>query len=243
LIRSASRLALLLVLASGSALAKPTAEATRQAKAHFKVAEAAYHAGEYAKAVDEYLAAHQAAPLPGFLFNAAQAYRQAGDVPHAIEYYRRYLEEEPDAGPSDEARKHILALTKTLPPPSPSPEPVVTTTTTPPPPRPAMDAEEVRRLLRKQIEDEKQALVDKEQREKRRQDILGGRRTGVNLLGVGAGVLAVGIVVLGVGLRPCASCSDTGFETLVGGVLTGVGVSLVVTGGALYGVFIRKPLP
>ena len=82
---------------------------------------------------------HKAIPQPALLYNAAQAYRLGGDGPKALEYYRVFLKEAPQAKQRPDVERRIAELeNKTVlvkaPPdmstPAPSPR-------RPPPPSPS----------------------------------------------------------------------------------------------------------
>src|SRR5690242_11445388 len=87
-------------------------EASRKAKAHFKIGQDYIKAGEYDHAITEFTTAYKLAPLPDLLFNLGQAYRLKGEPEKAIDFYTRYVEAKPDGPTSDEAREHIVKLTK-----------------------------------------------------------------------------------------------------------------------------------
>jgi tetratricopeptide (TPR) repeat protein len=55
----------------------------------------AFNLGKFADALTDYQAAYEAKPLPGFLFNIAQCYRNMGNYERARFFYRRYLALEP----------------------------------------------------------------------------------------------------------------------------------------------------
>ena len=101
-------------LLAQTAPTEPTADAKKEARAHFKQGRAFHDAGAFDKAIEEYLAAYKVMPLPELLFNVGQAYRQKGDKPNAIEYYRKYLGAEPEGLASDEAREHVATLLKQI---------------------------------------------------------------------------------------------------------------------------------
>jgi tetratricopeptide (TPR) repeat protein len=67
------------------------------ARAHFDKAEKAFDLGRFEEALTEYQSAYEALPLPGFVFNLAQCYRNLGDDERAIFFYQRYLTLQPDA--------------------------------------------------------------------------------------------------------------------------------------------------
>ncbi len=79
-----------LVLSGGLALAAPDA-AEKKARADFAAAQKAYDLGQFAQALTLYTAAHDAKPLPAFLFNIAQCHRQLGNHERALFFYRRFL--------------------------------------------------------------------------------------------------------------------------------------------------------
>ncbi|ATB35761.1 hypothetical protein CYFUS_001175 [Cystobacter fuscus] len=82
----------LLALAPLSARAQGgEARAQAQARAKFLEGNAAYEQAQFQKALDAYVEAYRLLPLPGFLFNIAQCYRQLGQPEQAATFYRRYL--------------------------------------------------------------------------------------------------------------------------------------------------------
>jgi tetratricopeptide (TPR) repeat protein len=56
-----------------------------------------YEADKYAEAAQAFLDAYAQKPNPMILFNVAQAYRKGGQFKLALEYYRRFLAEAPQA--------------------------------------------------------------------------------------------------------------------------------------------------
>jgi tetratricopeptide (TPR) repeat protein len=101
--------------------AEGTPEAERKAKAHFAQATAFQEKGMYDHAVAEYQAAYALLPMPDFLFNIAQCYRQKGDPGSALRYYKLYLEADPDGRGRAEARAYIVELTSVVSEPSSAP--------------------------------------------------------------------------------------------------------------------------
>jgi tetratricopeptide (TPR) repeat protein len=69
----------------------------KQARGEFEKAERAFNLGRFQEALTGYRAAYDSLPLPAFLFNIAQCYRNLGDGEQAIFFYQRYLSLEPDA--------------------------------------------------------------------------------------------------------------------------------------------------
>jgi tetratricopeptide (TPR) repeat protein len=118
--------------------------ATRTAKRHFERGEKLYALTRFSEALDEYQKAFEAKPIPDFLFNIGQCYRNLGDYDSAIFSYRKYLTAAPDATNRAQVEQLIAELqTKKdqndthrlgLQPPKPA-EP-------PPPPRVAAAAED-----------------------------------------------------------------------------------------------------
>ena len=84
-----------------------SAEKKAQAKAHYVKAKAAFEKDHYQQALFEYTKAYAALPLPGFLFNIGQCYRNMGYINEAIEAFELYLEKKPDA-PNRAAVEELL---------------------------------------------------------------------------------------------------------------------------------------
>jgi tetratricopeptide (TPR) repeat protein len=104
--------ALALVLAlTASAAAETNVE---KARGHFKQGKAFQDAGVYERAADEYKLAYAADPRPEMLFNIAQAYRLAKLAAQALDYFKQYLDKQPNGAGADEARKHVVTLTKQI---------------------------------------------------------------------------------------------------------------------------------
>ncbi|MGE5185237.1 MAG: tetratricopeptide repeat protein [Acidobacteriota bacterium] len=61
------------------------------AKQRYEDGEHAYNLGQFQKAIDLFTQAYEQWPEPAFLFNIAQAYRQAGDCKQAMFFYKRFL--------------------------------------------------------------------------------------------------------------------------------------------------------
>lgn len=70
---------------------------TELAKKHYADAEQHYRAAEFATALRSYQLAHTYRPLPAFLFNIAQCYRELDRYERAIFYYKLYLHHAPKA--------------------------------------------------------------------------------------------------------------------------------------------------
>jgi tetratricopeptide (TPR) repeat protein len=93
--RDAHRLArcALAVVIVAAALAPASARADERAaaRAHYDKAAGAYALGRYAEAAAEFEESFTLKPDPALLFNAAQAYRLAGDRERALQLYHSYL--------------------------------------------------------------------------------------------------------------------------------------------------------
>src|SRR4051794_13304747 len=71
------------------------------ARAHFDKGRTFFEVDEYRKAIAEFKAAHIEKPDPAFLYNIAECYRRLGEVPEALQFYRRFLA---TASPDDKTR-------------------------------------------------------------------------------------------------------------------------------------------
>ena len=63
--------------------------AMRTAKRHYDRGEKLFAIGKFDEALDEYQKAFDAKPIPDFLFNIGQCYRNLGDYDSAIFSYRK----------------------------------------------------------------------------------------------------------------------------------------------------------
>lgn len=81
--------------------------ATRAAKRHFERGEKLFALGKFDEALDEYQKAFDAKPIPDFLFNIGQCYRNLGDYNQAIFSFKKYLKLEPDAPDREKVEKLI----------------------------------------------------------------------------------------------------------------------------------------
>jgi hypothetical protein len=88
--RRAGLLAAIVAVALASASSVAHADRAK-AKAYYDDAEKQYNLGKFDSAVDLYTKAYEEWPEPGFLFNIAQAYRQAGNCKQALFFYKRFL--------------------------------------------------------------------------------------------------------------------------------------------------------
>ena len=81
--------------------------ATRAARRHFERGEKLFALGKFDEALEEYQKAFDAKPLPGFLYNIGQCYRNLGDYDQAIFSFKKYLKLEPDA-PNKDAVEQLI---------------------------------------------------------------------------------------------------------------------------------------
>jgi tetratricopeptide (TPR) repeat protein len=117
-----------LVASLAAAPARSASDArTEKAREHYLQADAFYKLDRYASALQEYEQAYLAKPDPSFLYNIAQCHRLMGDKAEAVKFYRRYLNDAPNAANREVAEKHIKDLETMLAAPA-VPPPV-----TPPP--------------------------------------------------------------------------------------------------------------
>lgn len=98
---------------SSSAFAQ-SREDRRKALEHFEQGEAYMKVQAYDKAVEEYRAAYEAVPKPGFLFNIGMAYKAAGEKRKALEHFRKYLALEPNGRASTEARAYATSIEREI---------------------------------------------------------------------------------------------------------------------------------
>jgi tetratricopeptide (TPR) repeat protein len=109
-----SRLFLLLVVCLGVAVPVRSAHAddpaTRAARRHFERGEKLFALGKFDEALEEYQTAFDAKPLPGFLYNIGQCYRNLGDYEQAIFSFKKYLKLEPEAANKESVERLIEEL-------------------------------------------------------------------------------------------------------------------------------------
>jgi len=119
-------LAFVLLAASGTARAAPLDD-EKQAHVLYDRAEKSFDLGKFSDALADYQSAYEAKPLPGFLFNIAQCYRNLGKFERARFFFRRYLALEPHAPNRWRVEELIAEMSKQLeeqaPPPAPAVEP------------------------------------------------------------------------------------------------------------------------
>src|SRR2546425_5930425 len=83
---------------------------TRSAKRHFDRGETLFALAKFDQALEEYQKAFDAKPLPDFLYNIGQCYRNLGDYDQAIFSFKKYLNLKPDAPDKEKVDKLIEEL-------------------------------------------------------------------------------------------------------------------------------------
>jgi tetratricopeptide (TPR) repeat protein len=139
--------ALMLALAGSAGAAE---EKKTEARRLYDEATAAFGVGNYAEAAEKYEGSFKLHPDAALLYNAAQAYRMAGNQPRALQLYRNFVRLYGDNPRTEDARNHAAALEKAIatgkpapaaPPPVGTPAPSAELAPTPtPPPGASLDA-------------------------------------------------------------------------------------------------------
>ncbi len=89
----------------------PADDATMaQAKQHFETGRNAYNAGDYVTAIREFKQAETLRPSPILDYNIGLANEKLGKRRVAVKYYRRYLEEQPNASNKAEVDGKVATL-------------------------------------------------------------------------------------------------------------------------------------
>lgn len=99
-VRSRLVLVVLAVVGGGVGMGAPAPVAAasgdaRPGRVRFEMAETKFNLGKFEEAAVDYQAAYEAEPLPAFLFNLGQCYRNLGNYERAQFYFRRYVELDP----------------------------------------------------------------------------------------------------------------------------------------------------
>jgi tetratricopeptide (TPR) repeat protein len=90
--------------------AVPTPEQRKVARVHYEAAVNHFNLGEYAEAAEEFRQVYRAAPQPVLLYDAAQAYRLAGQSEAALTLYESFLRQAPNAPVRGEVERRIGEL-------------------------------------------------------------------------------------------------------------------------------------
>lgn len=117
-------LAFVLLAASAMTRAAPLDD-EKQARALYDRAEKSFDLGKFGGALADYQSAYEAKPLPGFLFNIAQCYRNMGRFERARFFFRRYLALEPHAPNRFRVEELIAEMSKQLEAQAATPAPPV----------------------------------------------------------------------------------------------------------------------
>ena len=104
-------LAMVLALARWAGAAE---EKKTEARRLYDEATAAFGVGNYAEAAEKYEGSFKLHPDAALLYNAAQAYRMAGNQPRALQLYRNFVRLYADNPRTEDARNHAAALEKAL---------------------------------------------------------------------------------------------------------------------------------
>lgn len=99
-----------LVLGVSAHVARAEDKATKTAKVFFDKGEKLFALGRFDEALEQYQKAFDAKPIPAFLYNIGQCYRNLGEYEEAIHSYKQYLQRAPDA----ENREQVETLIDTL---------------------------------------------------------------------------------------------------------------------------------
>jgi hypothetical protein len=86
------------------------AELTKMAKEHYKAGLDAYKAGKYDVAIKELKKAYLLKRLPALLLNIGATYRKMGDIELALHFYKKYLDEAPEAKDRAEVENIVAEL-------------------------------------------------------------------------------------------------------------------------------------
>jgi tetratricopeptide (TPR) repeat protein len=89
-------------------------EKKTEARRLYDEATAAFGVGNYAEAAEKYEASFKLHPDAALLYNAAQAYRMAGNQPRALQLYRNFVRLYADNPRTEDARNHAAALEKAI---------------------------------------------------------------------------------------------------------------------------------
>jgi hypothetical protein len=85
-----------------------------EAKTHFNRGVKLYNLGHFQEAIPEFEKAYDLDPAPILLFNIAQSHRQNGNKERALFFYRRYLEQEPNADKRADVEQRMKELAQSL---------------------------------------------------------------------------------------------------------------------------------
>ena len=97
IIQAAALTVPIVLLYAASALSQPRDNPIERARHHMELGQDAFNNGRYEEAAEQFVNAFTASPFAAFLYNAGLAYEKGGKLELAVDFYRRYLEAEPEA--------------------------------------------------------------------------------------------------------------------------------------------------
>jgi tetratricopeptide (TPR) repeat protein len=211
------------------------------AKRHYRRAVSDYNLGRFEDAIGEFEKAYELDPAPTLLWNIAQAHRKLGHAERAIFFYRRYLDEAPDAKDRGDVEKRIRELDEQLRREAPAPNPVLS----PPPAAPAPPSAPSPPSGQSPVNAPPTEAVTTAPRTRAPSDGSGLRAAGLVTAGAGVVVVGVGLVFglkaksdsdsVSQAPRFDASKYDSGRRAeSIQWICYGVGGAALVTGGILY---------
>lgn len=109
-----TRLLLILSLALFATGTRAWADDRAEARTHYQAGVKAYGSGAYKDAIKEFSAAQQLAPADLNNYNLALCYDKLGDAEPAIQYYRAFLDKQPNADKRSEIEASISRLEAAL---------------------------------------------------------------------------------------------------------------------------------
>jgi hypothetical protein len=101
-------------MSAGTAHAQDERSPIEVARAHMEQGQAYYLQGRFGEAATEFEAAYEAQPFSAFLYNAGVAYENAGQPGRALDYFRLYLERDPNASDAAAVEQRISGLRETM---------------------------------------------------------------------------------------------------------------------------------
>jgi tetratricopeptide (TPR) repeat protein len=107
-----SVVALAAFAAGAPASAAGAASVDRPGRVLFEQAETKFNLGRFDDALADYQAAYEVEPLPAFLFNIGQCYRNLGNYERAQFYFRRYVALDPDSSNRPAAERLVAEMGK-----------------------------------------------------------------------------------------------------------------------------------
>jgi len=109
-----TRFLLILSLALFATGTRAWADDRAEARTHYQAGVKAYGSGKYNDAIKEFSAAQQLAPADLNNYNLALCYDKLGDAEPAIQYYRAFLDKQPNADKRSEIEASISRLEAAL---------------------------------------------------------------------------------------------------------------------------------